>query len=366
MAKYRYTPYRRRKTRRRNIAYFLLAIVVIIAVVVTARKLHTPEQAIGRVPADDVEVIDFTPKPDPAPEPEPAGIDLIPEPEPEPELAPEPEPKVQPETADPVIEPVIDSGDLNNEAVKLITEAGADIKNGKIIAARDKLNYVRLSMPLSSKQRQAVKATLAKLSNRWLFSRDPYAGDTLTGTYVVQSGDLLSEIAKQYKVPYEILMTINNIRRPENLRAGETIKVVNGPFHAIVYRSTFMLDLYLGTETYVKSFKVGLGEEGLETPTGKWRVKAGGKLIKPTWTNPQTGRRFIADDPDYPLGSRWIALEGLTDNAKGRTGFAIHGTKEPETIGTRSSMGCIRLLNGEAIEIYNMLVPRLSEVRVVD
>ena len=69
---------------------------------------------------------------------------------------------------------------------------------------------------------------------------------------------------------------------------------------------------------------------------------------------------------DDPLGSRWIALDGLEGNAKGRTGFAIHGTKEPESIGTRSSRGCIRLLNGEAIEVYNLLVPVLSEVRVID
>jgi len=274
----------------------------------------------------------------------------------------EPDTEMQPEAAKPVIVP----DDTENPAAQLISEAQQNIKAGKIIAARDKLNQVLLSAPLTFNQQQSVKAQLANLSKKWLFSRDLHAGDTLTGTYKVQSGDLLSQVAKQYKVPYEILMSINNIKRPENLRAGDTIKVINGPFHAIVYRSTFTLDLYLGSITYIKSYKVGLGEQGLETPTGKWRVKTGGKLIKPTWTDPTSGRTYNGDDPDYPLGSRWIALDGIEDNAKGRTGFAIHGTKEPETIGTRSSRGCIRLLNGEAIEIYNLLEPGLSEVRVVD
>lgn len=351
MAKYRYRPYRKRQIRNRNIGYFLLAVVVIIAGVVFLKKTRSPEDAIGRVPDNDADIIDFAPD-----EFEAAPQPVQPPPVREPEL------QVQPETAKPVVE----SGVLDSQAVELIAEAGADIKAGKIIAARDKLNNVLLSVPLSSKQRQAIKATLANLSNKWLFSRDPHSGDTLTATYKVQPGDLLSQIAKQYHVPYEILLTINNIRRPENLRAGETIKVIKGPFHAIVYRSTFTLDLYLGNKTYVKSYKVGLGEQGLGTPTGKWRVKPGGKLIKPTWTDPTTGRRYIADDPDYPLGSRWIALDGLEGNAKGRTGFAIHGTKEPESIGTRSSRGCIRLLNGEAIEVYNLLVPVLSEVRVID
>ena len=351
MAKYRYQPYRSRRARNRNVAYFALAVVVIIAGVIFFNKMHSSEQAIGHIPEPDVGVIDLAPDDfDPAPQsPQPAPVR-------------QPELQLQPEPAKPVIGP----DETDNAATQLITEAQQDIKAGKIIAARDKLNHVLFSVPLTFNQQQAVKAQLANLSKKWLFSRDPHTGDTLTSTYKVQAGDLLSQVAKQYKVPYEILMTINNIKRPENLRAGETIKVINGPFHAIVYRSTFTLDLYLGNKTYIKSYKVGLGEQGLETPTGKWRVRPGGKLIKPTWADPTTGRTYIADDPDYPLGSRYIALDGLEDNAKGRTGFAIHGTKEPETIGTRSSRGCIRLFNGEAIELYDMLTPGLSEVRVFD
>lgn len=351
MVKYRYRPYRSRRARNRNIAYFALAVVVIIAGVVFLKRLRSGEQAIGRAGEPDVGVIDLVPDDfDPAPQsPQPAPVR-------------QPEQQPQPEPAKPVIGP----DDTDNQAAQLITQAQEDIRAGRIIAARDKLNHVLFSVPLTFNQQQAVKAQLANLSKKWLFSRDPHAGDTLTSTYKVQAGDLLSQVAKQYKVPYEILMTINNIKRPENLRAGETIKVINGPFHAKVYRSTFTLDLYLGNRTYIKSYKVGLGEQGLETPTGKWRVRPGGKLIKPTWADPTTGRTYIADDPDYPLGSRYIALDGLEDNAKGRTGFAIHGTKEPETIGTRSSRGCIRLLNGEAIEVYNLLEPGLSEVRVFD
>ena len=126
------------------------------------------------------------------------------------------------------------------------------------------------------------------------------------------------------------------------------------------------MDLYL-QDKYVKSYRVGIGESGRrETPTGLWRVRPGDKLIKPTWTDPDTGRTYVADDPDYPLGSRWIGLEGLEGAAKGRTGFAIHGTKDPETIGTRSSKGCIRLYNGDVIEAYNLLFTGHSLVRVVE
>jgi lipoprotein-anchoring transpeptidase ErfK/SrfK len=166
-------------------------------------------------------------------------------------------------------------------------------------------------------------------------------------------------------VPYEILQQINNIGRPEALRAGEKIKVINGPFHARIYRSAFTMDLFL-QNTYVRSFRVGLGKRGRETPKGLWRVKPSGKLITPTWTDPDTGKTYKAEDPDYPLGSRWIALEGIEGNAVGRTGIAFHGTKDPNLIGTADSRGCIRLDNGDAILVYNLLVPTFSQVEIVE
>jgi lipoprotein-anchoring transpeptidase ErfK/SrfK len=234
----------------------------------------------------------------------------------------------------------------------------------QVIAARDKLNET-LSLSLTAAQRQAVKTQMAKLSEEWLFGPAAFAGDALCETYRVKRGDVLQVIGRRNKVPYEALMKINSIRRPESLQAGKAMKIVKGPFHAKVYRSTFTLDLYL-RDTYVRSFKVGLGKPGYETPTGLWRVQEGGKLKEPTWTDPDTQRVYKATDPDYPLGSRWIALDGVSGDAKGRTGFAIHGTKSPEQIGMAGSRGCIRMFNGEAIQVYNLLFPLYSKVEVLD
>jgi LysM repeat protein len=235
---------------------------------------------------------------------------------------------------------------------------------GRIIEARNNLGDA-LKLPMSEQQRQAVKDEMAKLADDWLFGPAVFASDTLCETYMVKRGDLLQVIGRRQKVPFEILMQINNIAKPENLQAGRAIKVVKGPFHAKVDRSAFTLDLYLG-DMYVRSFKVGLGKPGYETPTGGWRVKDNGKLIQPPWTDPDTGRLYKATDPDYPLGSRWIALEGLEGAAKDKTGFAIHGTKEPDQIGTAGSRGCIRMYNGDAVLTYNLLTPVYSKVEVVD
>jgi hypothetical protein len=273
----------------------------------------------------------------------------------------------KPELPEIALEPVPGPNvQANPEASSLIAEAAALLGEtpGKIIEARDKLNQA-LRMPMSHQQRLSVKDQLSKLSDEWLFSRTVFPEDPLCESYQVKSGDLLTTIGDKYKVPYEILMTINRISRPESLQAGLPIKVVKGPFNAKVYRSSFTMDVYL-QNTFVRSFRVGLGKSGMETPTGLWRVKSDGKLVKPIWTNPVDGKTYHPEDPDYPLGSRWIGLEGLSGEAKNRTGFAIHGTKEPEQIGSAGSQGCIRMHNGDAILVYNMMYPGVSQVEVAE
>ncbi len=253
-----------------------------------------------------------------------------------------------------------------NPAVADILSRAVALKQsqpGRIIEARNNLNDA-LKLAMNAQQRQAVKDEMAKLAEDWLFGPAVFASDTLCETYMVKRGDLLQVIGRKQKIPYEILMDINNIRRPEALQAGRAIKIVKGPFHARVQRSTYTLDLYLG-DMYVRSFKVGLGKPGYETPIGLWRVQENGKLIQPPWTDPDTGRLYTSADSDYPLGSRWIALDGLEGEAKNRTGFAIHGTKSPEQIGTAGSRGCIRMYNGDAVLMFNLLTPVYSQVEVV-
>lgn len=304
------------------------------------------------------------PEPEPEPLPE-SPPDPVPEPEPEKEL-PKETPREVPKQVSPVVSPVPDVAP-NPEATALIAEATALLaeKPARIIAARTKF-IEAFRMPMSRQQRAFVKDQLSQLADKWLFSPTIYPDDKLCGSYKVKPGDLLSKIAKQYKVPWEILMKINNIRDPRALRAGETIKVVYGPFHTRVDRSDFVMDLYLQDKTFVRSFRVGLGKPGRDTPTGLWRVKSNGKLVKPPWPDPDSNKMYYAEDPDYPLGSRWIGLDGLEGNAKGRTGFGIHGTKDPEQIGKADSRGCIRMYNGDVLLVYDLMQPSISTVRVVD
>lgn len=234
----------------------------------------------------------------------------------------------------------------------------------RVVDLRERLNDMLMNMEMGPDQRDGIQHEMEKLSAKWLFGQKVYPGDSLCETYRVQYGDTLERIGKHHKVPFEILQTLNGITRPRALQAGKKIKVINGPFHVRIRRSTFTMDLYL-QNTYVKSYQVGLGMPGHETPTGTWIVGEGEKLVRPQWTDPN-GRTFSPSDPDYPLGSRWIGLQGIEGNAVGKTGFAIHGTEAAEEIGKNTSRGCIRLDDGNAIELYKMLLPGLSKVRVFD
>ena len=256
-------------------------------------------------------------------------------------------------------------GHVDNDVIEEIKKIKQDIQAGKVIEARHKYNSILQSKPLTETLRNNIKSDMTLLSQKWLFNKEVLPGDNLCDYYKVKRNENLSTIGQEYNVPYQFLMTINGIAEARSLRMDQRIKILNGPFNAVVNKSTFTLDLYLQT-TYVCSYKIAIGTNQYDTPTGLWRVTRGGKMVRPSWTDPDTKKYYTKSDPDYPLGDRWIALTGIEGNAKGRTGFALHGTNDPGSIGTRASRGCIRLKNKEIIELYHILQEGVSEVRVVD
>ena len=354
----------RPRGRRRTINWiYIIPVLLIVAVAIAFRygpfgkDKSTDETAVITPEANVPEMIE-------------TEQEIVMEPEPKRESPPEPapEPKLPEVALEPNLPEIIPVPDVeaNPEVAELIAQATALLseKPGRIIDARSKLQEA-LRIPMNIRQRTFVKDQLSELAKQWLLSRTIFPDDKLCGSYKVKPGDRLETIAKRYKVPWEILQEINSISRPETLPAGKPIKVINGPFHVKVYRSTFTMDLYL-QRTFVRSFSVGLGKPGKETPTGLWRVKSDGKLIKPPWPDPVSKKMIYSGDPGYALGSRWIGLEGLEGAAKNREGFGIHGTKDPEQIGKADSRGCIRMYNGDVIRVYNLLVPGVSTVTVVD
>jgi lipoprotein-anchoring transpeptidase ErfK/SrfK len=96
-------------------------------------------------------------------------------------------------------------------------------------------------------------------------------------------------------------------------------------------------------------YGIGVGRDGFQ-----WQglVKITQKLEWPDWRPPPEMierqpylPRFMAGGPGNPLGARAMHL--------GATVYRIHGTNMPETIGTKVSSGCFRLINPDVIDLYN-------------
>ncbi|MEM9753797.1 MAG: L,D-transpeptidase family protein [Planctomycetota bacterium] len=304
-----------------------------------------------------------TPAPEPTPNPaeDPAPSQTTPSPdlsgvEARLEPASTPSPRITPGPAS------------SREARRQLAEGFELINNGNAVAGRALLSTLLLGArdQLSDADADRIRARLSDLNARLVFSPEAVPNDTATSVYTVQSGDLLGSIGRRTKVPYPFLELINGIDA-RRLRLGQPLKLINGPVHARVDKSEFVMDVYVfgsdGTPAFLTSFPVGLGEND-NTPLGKWRV-ASGKVTNPDWRNPRTNEYYPADHPDNPIGEYWVPITGLEGDAVGRTGFGIHGTNEPDSIGQNMSMGCVRLGDADIAMVYSMLQPGESEIHVV-
>jgi lipoprotein-anchoring transpeptidase ErfK/SrfK len=95
-------------------------------------------------------------------------------------------------------------------------------------------------------------------------------------------------------------------------------------------------------------YGIGVGREGFQWQ-GALRITR--KAEWPDWTPPPEMiqrqpylPRFMAGGPGNPMGARALYL--------GTTVYRIHGTNQPQTIGSAVSSGCFRLVNADVIDLY--------------
>ena len=249
---------------------------------------------------------------------------------------------------------------LDPQKGRALVAAGRNaLQGGQFVAARAQLNEA-LEYDLPLDELVQLKADLTRLAAETILSSQILPDDPYVLGHTIQPGETLGKIARQYAVTADFLARINGIADKNRVRAGQRIKVVRGPFQAVVTKADYSLDVYL-QGTFVKHYPVGLGAED-STPGGRWRVRD--KLTNPQYHPPRGGQIILADDPENPLGERWIGLEGIEGEAAGQERYGIHGTIEPDSIGKNVSLGCIRMHNVDVEELFDMLVERKSEVLV--
>jgi len=261
------------------------------------------------------------------------------------------------------------------EAIAAVGRGNQLLAAKKFAEGRVELSKAVLSGALPPASADAARKTLTELAEKMTFSRRVFDGDPYAMQYTFQPREVLAKVERKLHlhVPTQVLLRINGIRDARSIRAGQTLKVLLGPFHAVVSKSGFIMDVYLqrdGSEpVFVKRLHVGVGKNG-STPVGLWRVGLGRKLVRAPWNPPPNSpiRKSIAwGEPDYPLGTMgyWLGLEGVEDGTRLHEGYGIHGTNDPASIGKAESLGCIRLADADIEEVFSLLYEKWSTVRVL-
>ncbi|MDT8390908.1 MAG: L,D-transpeptidase family protein [Lentisphaeria bacterium] len=179
--------------------------------------------------------------------------------------------------------------------------------------------------------------------------------------YEVRSGDNLVTIARAHNTTVAALIRGNNTidRGDATIYPGMVFNIYRGKWTIVASKRHFTLTLNDGDRLF-KLYHVAIGKEG-RTPVGTFKIK--NKLREPAWTPP--GKNIPFGDPENVLGTRWLGIvpTGATDPSL--RGYGIHGTWEPQSIGSAASQGCLRMHNKDVEELFD-IVPVGTPVIIKD
>lgn len=98
----------------------------------------------------------------------------------------------------------------------------------------------------------------------------------------------------------------------------------------------------------VRAYPIGVGNELKPSILGRTEVI--NRVENPTYYPVrwwERGLEPIPPGPDNPVGTRWIGL--------GFSGYGIHGTNNPDSVGKAMSSGCIRMYNHDVEELMDLI-----------
>ena len=183
------------------------------------------------------------------------------------------------------------------------------------------------------------------------------------GVVRLEKGDTLPDIARHFGLGVNAISAANQgvdvwvpesgkrIVLPLNFILPDTPR--NG---IVVNLATMRLFQFKGDSNSrtVSTYPVGVGTSEKPTPTGQMHVAR--KAARPTWHVPasiaEAHRKkgdplpaTIAPGPENPLGEFALYLS--------KSGYLIHGTNKPASIGLKASNGCLRLYPENVKTLYD-------------
>ena len=170
--------------------------------------------------------------------------------------------------------------------------------------------------------------------------------------------DTLPVIAEREQVGYAELLAANPGVDPLLPGDGTTLvlptqKLVpnNVPHDGLILNVGELRLYYFPKDGAPRSFPIGIGREGLNTPMGTTSITR--KMANPPWhptprmllENPELDATVNGGDDENPLGKFALYM--------GWPSYLIHGTSKPKAVGRRASSGCIRMYANDIQWLFN-------------
>lgn len=197
--------------------------------------------------------------------------------------------------------------------------------------------------------------------------------DTVIGVvkeYTVQENDSLIEIARHFGLGYNEIVDANPEVDPFLPGKGNVITIPtmwilpDASSDGIVINLSEMRLYYFikkKDHTAIKTFPIGIGDDGTETPLGIFKVTD--KKKNPSWYVPDSIKKerpelpdIVPPGPNNPLGSRALRLSNSS--------YLIHGTNRPWAVGRKVTHGCIRLYPEDILKLYD-IIPLNTKVQII-
>jgi len=251
-------------------------------------------------------------------------------------------------TASPMVasnpNPVGPSG-IRSEFATFIEAAKRKLDAGGWAEVYQSMSRLYANPHLTPEEDRQLTEMLDHIAGIVIYSRQ----SILEQPYVVQPGETLPQIAQKCEVSWELLAKINGIRDPDHLTPGQELKVVHGPFKAVIRLDRHELTMMLPdrmkpdgqNDRYAGRFPIGIGQDR--------PIRTGTHLVRNKWINPTyygNGQTVDRNDPNNPLGERLLDLGGQV---------SIHGTNDPQSIGRTGGLGSIRLSQRDIDDVYDIL-----------
>jgi LysM repeat protein len=218
----------------------------------------------------------------------------------------------------------------------MMAEARRRLDQGALAEVHLQLSRVYGETGLSAEESRELLDLLDQLAATVIYSRQ----HVLDTPYTVGAGETLLQIAQRRNVPWQLLAKINGVRDPERLEPGRQLKVLRGPFDAVVDLERFELVLMLGGY-YAGRFPIGVGRDAPRLD-GKFVVKEKTARNSPSDSNPTASPAARSD----PAGKYWI---GLTDQ------IGIHGTSDLRSLRRADGRGVIFLGERDVEDVFDIL-----------